>query len=276
MKTAKKRVAPGDAPPIRTVTDAEVARHFPLVHFVIKRMIARGQIVPIVDLEDIEAVGRWAIWEALRRWSPDKGKQSTYLSSYIWGYIMHHQKRATRAQGWSAHEGRQIATVSYLEQAISSAGTGQAKTLGDTLHTHDDTAEQGEAAATLDLIRDRINAMPPVDRAIAVALLSGIPPSTLTDRLGISRSRIMQRADRIRAKLALPAEPAAATILVDRDLHPTERDAVREARRVKPEHTVTAAHKRKLRKGRVVNPQGRVANDGSLGRPVWELELAAA
>lgn len=261
------------APPIREVTDAEVARHFPLVTYTLNRMRRRGELVAGLEWDDLEAVGRWAIWEALRRWSPAKGKQSTYLSSYIWGYVMRHQRAATKATGWNRSEGGQIATIVHLDEPTNDEGT---RTLGDTLNTHDDTAEQGEAHATIGHLRDRVNAMAPRDRAIAVAILAGIPPSSLAERLGISRGRISQIVPKIKAQLATdqPANPGG-TLVIDRTLHPTERDAIREARRVRPDLRPTATRKRKVRDHRIVAPQGRSSASGSLGRPVWTVELAA-
>lgn len=85
---------------------------------------------------------------------------------------------------------------------------------------------------------------------------------------------------RSRKKLAAgPAPDSTAergVLLVDRTVHPTERDAIRACGRVRPGCKVLELHKRKVRDGRVVDARGRAKADGSLGRPVWAVEIQAA
>lgn len=86
----------------------------------------------------------------------------------------------------------------------------------------------------------------------------------------------LQRAVRkLRAGADAGRGERRGVLLVDRALHLDERAAVREARRVHPGCEVGLVEKKKVRGGRVVAPQGRATADGSLGRPVWAIEVAA-
>src|SRR4051812_21497230 len=91
--------------PEREVTDAEVARHFPLVGVVLRRMRARGQLAAHLEREDLEAVGRFAVWQALRRWDRAKGAQSTFLVRTIEGTVRNYQRDTSKALGWHREHG---------------------------------------------------------------------------------------------------------------------------------------------------------------------------
>lgn len=260
------------APPLREVTNAECEEHFPLVHFVLKRMMAKGQLVPTIPYEDHYQVGCIAIWDALRRFDPARGnKPSTYLSSYVWGRVMTNQRRSRKADGWHNLLG-QIAQVGSYEHEV-----GENLKLRDTLPAPDDTAEAAEWAARWDRMHERAEALTGVRRVIAFSLLEGderIDP--IAARAGVSRSRIGQLRDDVRAYLAEDAPaPQRGTVLVDRSLHTTERDAIREVGRAFPGRRVRNIRPKKVRDGRVVSAQGRARADGNLGRPVWAAELAA-
>lgn len=95
------RARPGSAPPIREVTDAEVERHRGLVGMVLAKLYRKSQLDHSLEHEDLVQVGMWAVWEALRRWNPEKGAQSTYITSYIWGYVMRYQRDTVRATGYT-------------------------------------------------------------------------------------------------------------------------------------------------------------------------------
>jgi RNA polymerase sigma factor (sigma-70 family) len=187
---------PGSAPPIRQVTDTEVARHLPLVHYTLQRMQRRGQLaLTDVDYEDLEAIGRWAVWEALRRWSPAKGAQSTYLSSYIFGYVLRHQRDMTKANGWHRTDGR-IATIQSLDAPIS---PDDQRTLADVLVLDQDPEPSSD---TLEHLTDVAARMPRQRRLIAERILADQPVSHAADELGVSRQRVSQIAQRVRADLA--------------------------------------------------------------------------
>lgn len=196
-----KRGTYRSAPPIRTVTDAEVARHFPLVHYVLNRMTRKGQIVVGVDLDDLEQVGRLAVWEALRRWRPGKGAQSTYLASYIWGYVLKHQRDVTKATGWHRDLG-QVATVASLDAPVSADSE---VTLGDVLAQAPDELpfdEEIEGDALLRDIEARVERELPWQRQIvAYGILAGQSQGVAADLLGVSRSRVSQLVPRVREDL---------------------------------------------------------------------------
>lgn len=188
---------PGSAPPLRAVTDAQVARHIPLVHHTLRRLYTRNQIAPHVEYDDLAAVGAWAVWEALRRWKPEKGTQSTYISSYIWGYVMKYQRDATRANGWSRSAGESLATVvSYEETLVEDLR------IADTLAAPDDTEDDALWAAELASFEAYVNSLPTTaQRAVGRALLEDRPIAHLADELGVSRARCGQVKDKVVAGL---------------------------------------------------------------------------
>jgi RNA polymerase sigma factor (sigma-70 family) len=262
--------APGTAPPIREVSSEEVARHAPLVTYTLNRMRAKGQLTAEIEWDDAYSVGLTAVWKALRRWQPERGTQSTYLSQYIWGHVMHHQRTATKATGWHRRDGR-IAMVGSWEREIA-----EDHTLRETLAAPDDTGQQATAVAHLADLHAIALCLEPRRRLIALNLLADQPmtDTAIAARLGISRGRVSQLTKDVRRRLQT-TPPPTGVLLVDRTVHPTEREAIREARRIRPGCTITSIHPKKVRAGRVVAPQGRPATDGSLGRPVWALEIAA-
>lgn len=195
---------PGSAPPIREVTSAEVERHFPLVHYTLRRMASRRQLAVGVDLEDLEAVGRWAIWEALRRWKPSKGRQSTYVSAYIWGYVMKHQRDMTKADGWHRTEGR-LATVLSLDAPI---GADADMTLADVVAAQPASGPSDELAH----LRDVAARLPHKQRVVAERLLADEPVATAaaSKELGVSRQRLGQISRHVRVLLAAARAELAA------------------------------------------------------------------
>lgn len=191
---------PGSAPPIRVVSDAEVAQHFPLVNYTLERMGRRGQLAGQVEYEDLEAVGRWAVWEALRRWCPAKGKQSTYLSSYIWGYVLKHQRDATKANGWHRELGR-LAVVVSLDAELSDDGG----SLLDVVAASEPDPEQDALAHLADVAAR----MPHNHRVVAERILADETVAPAADELGLSRARVGQIAKRVRATFAQALADAA-------------------------------------------------------------------
>lgn len=187
----------GSAPPIRDVTDAEVARHFPLVHYTLQRMARKSQLSGKVDYEDLVAVGQWAVWEALRRWDPGKGTQSTYLSSYVWGYVMKHQRDMTRALGYDTRRKEQLATVVSLDAALSDPSD-DSYTLLSILPAPDSTDEAAEFTGRLADLSEWVESMREPFRTVARRRL--FDDATCTDiavELGVSRARIGQVSQRV-------------------------------------------------------------------------------
>jgi hypothetical protein len=124
------------------------------------------------------------------------------------------------------------------------------------------------------LVLEDVARLPPRVARCAVLYAAGFTLREIGALDGVTESRISQLIGK--ARLGPPHRPASGVLLVDRTLHQGERDAIREARRVRPGAKVVSLAKRKVRQGRVVAPQGRPAGDGSLGRPVWAVELRDA
>lgn len=191
----------GSAPPIRDVTDAEVERHFPLVHFVLERMKRRGQLATSVDYDDLVAAGRWGVWEALRRWDSSKGAQSTYLSSYVWGYVMKAQRDMTRADGWDSRKGEKIATVLSLDAALSDTSD-ESFTLLSTIAAPDDTVNDAEFSGRLTDLRRWCGSLREPWRTVAVRrLFEEATTAEIAADLGLSRARVGQMSQKITAAL---------------------------------------------------------------------------
>jgi len=130
--------------------------------------------------------------------------------------------------------------------------------------------EKRESLATL--LR-RIGGLTPIERQGLALVANG-------KKYGDSRSaaKVTDNAvQRARRKLAAPERPlerrVTGVLLVDRSAFPTERDAIRQARLVRPGCEVLEVRRRKLRGTRVVAPQGRASADGKLGRPVWAVTV---
>lgn len=189
---------PGSAPPLREVGDQEVRENERLVHHVLQRMRRRNQLADRVEYEDLAQIGMWGLWEALRRWQPSKGARSTYCSAYIWGYVMKHQRDITKAEGWH-HKLGQIATVVSYEETIV-----EDFTVLDSLAAPDDTAEEAEAASRVRELRALVARMPASHRLVGERILDGLPTQSreVVEALGVSRSRVGQITDRVRARMA--------------------------------------------------------------------------
>lgn len=264
---------PGSAPPIREVPEGEVQANIGLVHYVLDRMRRKGQIAASMEEDDLFQIGAWGLWEALRRWQPEKARLSTYCTSYIWGYVMKQQRDITKADGWHRTDGRLATVVSYEQEIVEDF------TVLDTLAAPDDTAEAAEWTARMSDLEQRLARMPDKHQVIGERILAGLPATAapVSDSMGISRARAGQIAKRVYAGLtAERAAPRRGVLLVHRELHPDRDAAIREARRIRPGCEVLSVSPRKWRKGRVVAAQGRPAKDGSLGIPVWAVELRDA
>lgn len=165
----------------RTVTDDDVARHFPLVRHVMARMLREGQLARRHDLDDVEAVGRWAVFDALRRFDPSKGvAQSTYLSSYIWGYVMRYQRDVSRSTGWHRQHG-QVARVDSLDAPVNEGG----RTLLDIVAEQAGPGDDARRAARR--LLDVTAGLSGRERLIAEHMLAGESVRDAARHLGISQ-----------------------------------------------------------------------------------------
>jgi RNA polymerase sigma factor (sigma-70 family) len=179
---------PGSRPRIRVVSDAEVAANTGLVHYVIKRMIRQGKIAATMEYDDLAQVGMLGLWEALQRRDPARGARSTYCSSYIWGYVMHHQRKATRPEGWNATHGEQVAIVMSWE-----VKSGDGRALRETLVAADDTAEVVEWSDSGDRLVAFIARLPEPKRTVARrCVLDGTRHADVAADIGVSRQRVAQ------------------------------------------------------------------------------------
>lgn len=262
---------PGTAPPIRDVTDEEVARHLPLVHHTLQRLYRQKQIAQGIEYDDLVAVGWWGAWEALRRWKPEKGAQSSYMSSYIWGYVMKYQRDATKATGWNRTAGGRIATVVSYEETIV-----EDVTIASTLAAPDDTEESAAWSLELQALDDRVATMPEKYQVAIVGYVEGRRQGEIASEIGVTRQRVNQIQQHAIARLAQPKAPVrrVGVLLIDRTIHTTPDAARGEALKIHPGCEIIDISRRKVRKGRIVAPQGRRGRDGTLGRPVWAVELA--
>lgn len=174
------------------MTSDEVARHFPLVRLIVGRMRRQGQLSPRLELDDVENVARLAVWEALRRFDPERGKQSTYVSRYVWGYVMRYQRNLTRSTGWHRDLG-QLATVVSLDAPDDSGRTlldVMAEQPADDAHAR--YVELLHAAAELD----------GRERVIARHLLADRSIDEAAHELGLSHDRTGRLATSVRRALA--------------------------------------------------------------------------
>jgi RNA polymerase sigma factor (sigma-70 family) len=258
-------------PPIRTVSDAEVARHLPLVDFTLNRMIRRGEVAPSMEYEDLQAIGRWGAWEALRRYDPALGSPSTYLTAYIRGYVLDKQKRQTRGDGYGIRDGvyQQLATVVSYDHETRDSGTLLSRLAGP-----DDTSEQAIAAATLRDLLGRVARLPTSrHREIARALVLGEPVGTRERAAehGVSPQALRQMGQGIAEWLAAGAPGNdVGILLVCRRQYRTRQAASIEAVRARPGCDIVA-----LRALTIID--GKLTDDhhGDDGRPVWAVTVRA-
>jgi RNA polymerase sigma factor (sigma-70 family) len=178
----------------RDVTDADVARHFPLVAVIIRRMHARGQLAEHLESEDIEAVGRFAVWRALCRWDASKGTQSTFITAYVEGSIRNYQRDVTKPDGWHRKHGR-IARIGSLDAPVTDDG----RTLLDLLA--EDQVDDDDALAARELLAAAAR-LPERECLVAAQLLSGAPLAHAAARLNVRQQQVSKIARRVRDQLA--------------------------------------------------------------------------
>lgn len=140
-----------------------------------------------------------------------------------------------------------------------------------------DPGEHAELAEDLRELAVKLSLLTNVERTAVLHMANG---GSYDDSPLSSPKAVDNALQRAKVKLARPVAPASrrerGVLLIDRSVHPSRRDAIRAAGRVHPGCKVIELHKRKVRAGRVVSPQGRSAADGSLGRPVWAVEIETA
>lgn len=178
------------------MTNADVERHFGLVGYVLGRMTANGQLVLDLEREDLEAVGRFAVFQALRRWDPSKGRQSSFLYPYVWGTVMRYQRDVSKPLGYSRKDG-QVATVVSLDAPLGEDGRTWLDLLADEEAPPEDRADR--QLAQLMRAAARLEGS---ERVIAEHLLAGETASSAAGQLGVSRTTACKIAKRVRRVLA--------------------------------------------------------------------------
>lgn len=256
----------------RRITDQEIREHEGLVRSVIARLFATGKIAQHVEHDDLLQVGMVGLWKALQRWEPDRG---TVFASFAWptifGEIMRHQRDTGRAHGWHRNDG-QIAHIGSIHEPVSDDVT---VTVADTLIATDDIAETALDRAQLHGILQRAASLPPRDRFIAEGIFADRVQREDAERLGYSQMHVSRLRRRVQTTLTRDSHTVEhGVLLIDRTVHPTEAAARAEAARIRPGCVIYSVTARKVRDGRVSAPQGRARKDGSLGRPVWAIELS--
>lgn len=240
---------------------------------VVRRLIAWKFTVAALDPDDLFQVAMVGLCSDVRRYDPSKGASwPTYAHIRAQGIIRDHLRDIRpgsrgNPQPWP---------LSLDEQFDN--GDGTTATITDLFPVEDPAPADDRLHRLLQHLIDRL----PDAQARAIRFYAGgYTLAEIGELEGVSESRICQRLTAARKTLAqwLPratSPPSDGVLLVDRNLHQDERAAIREARRVRPGCEIVALRPRKVRNGRVVAPQGRPASDGSLGRPVWAVELRDA
>lgn len=258
----------------RHVTDDELAAMRPLVTKIIGGLRHRGTLQAHHETDDLHSVGMTAAWLALTVWDSDRGaNEKTYVTIRITGAILDYQRQDAKAHGYTRLHGR-LAIIDSIDEPVPTADGDVS--LADTLADPADIAEHGEARAELSNIIHTVRNLPFNLRTVVAGIAADQTQREIGDRLGVCESRITQLGrdlvDQINRSLCAPQ---SGTLLIDRTIHPSREQAEQAAQQVRPGCTVWKAHKRKVRAGRIVSPQGRPTKDGSLGRPVWALEITA-
>lgn len=188
----------GTAPPRRTVTDQEVRDNERLVHSVLQRMSRKGQLALSVDYDDHIQAGMIGLWEALRRWDPARGALSTYCTPYIWGFVMRHQRAATRATGYSYSAGGFLAKVVSYEAELRDRPA-----LRETLPGLADTAEQAHSLVRLRRLAEQLDELREPLQTIARRCIIGEDPQPdVAADLGVTKQAVSLQVRRLRRLLA--------------------------------------------------------------------------
>lgn len=229
------------------------------------RFLTREYFAPGLTADDLLQEARIGAWKACRDFRPDGGSNfRNFLTLCVRRQLVTAVKTATRGKHASLNESMSL-------DAPPSSAAYEDMTLADVI-----AAPDPERPDIRSLPWDRLTRIE--HESIVRCILDGELYEDVARDLGVTVKSVDNAVQRARRKLAAP-EPREdrehGVLLVDRELHPTELDAVREARRVRPGCHVVSAEMRKWRRGRVTSTRGRATADGYLGRPVWAVEIAA-
>lgn len=188
------------------VTDSELQAALPLVSPVVGAMIRRGQVSARLERDDLEAVGRVAVWKALQRIDPASAPRArnAYLAMCIRSAVIDYQRMVTHADGWHRRHGR-VASIGSLDEALP--GRDDGATVTETVRdpvAFDELLEHRERLAKA---RRVVDAMSGKLRVVAENLLAGEPRTlaAIGAQLGVTESRVCQLAREARERLRAAA-----------------------------------------------------------------------
>lgn len=233
--------------------------------------IAGEYFAPGLTGDDLLQEARIGLWKACRDYD-GRGAFKAFAALCVRRQVITAVVTATRGKHSALNERMSL-------DAPASQDSSDTALLGDVLPAGGDLPEaRVELAEELRELALKMARLTELERGAVLHVANGGAYETCA--LGGSRKAVDNALQRARVKLAEPAPTPAATrrgvLLVDRSVHPERRDAIREAGRVRPGCRVIALEPRKVRRGRVVSTRGRATGDGSLGRPVWAVEIETA
>lgn len=235
------------------------------------RSIVRDYFIPGAEPEDVLQHARTGALQAVRAY---RGPVNDQL---LGGFI---RLTATRRVLEAVTHARRRKRVVLDDAArLDAAGRDSDSPLGELVRCPRPTpAEQVELGEALDeLVRAAGRLSPTEWVAFLRVMIAGESYAALAD-VGLDAKAVDNALARARRKLVEGPRPARrdGVLLVDRALHETRPQAMREALRIHPGAEVLDIAPRKVRRGRVVAPQGRPTAGGSKGRPVWAVALRVA
>lgn len=228
-----------------------LARH---CNGLVSAAVAKLTPAPPLDWDDLRAIARFGVIEALRSYAGAPEQFPAYAVTVA-------RRRAVDAIRRAAgRRGHKLVPTLSLQWRDSDEGGEFALQLPD----------RGPGPHELAVLREALAHLHLIPRAQAEALVCGL--AGVTHRHDLAQVTHAKNSI-IRGYLTPEHRVRTGHIYVSRDIHPTEQGATAEALRVRPHATVLGVSKRKLRGGRECAPQGRADADGRLGLAVWRVEL---
>ena len=115
--------------------------------------------VPAATYEDLEAVGRLALWQAAQEWRPDKGAA---FPTFAIGRIRFALLHARRSDRWFTYAPRGLSPLSLDAPLVTGGGIESETVIGETLAASEPTGEKvvTDKAGRAELWK-RVAALPP-------------------------------------------------------------------------------------------------------------------
>lgn len=251
------------------VTSQDVEAMLPRVRALIGSKFA--QVPAHIDRDDMLQEAMSALCKARHRYDPAKGASwPTYATNRAYGAIRDYLREQTPGKRGQTH----LHPLSLDEQWDIDDGY----TAITDFFAVDDPEPTDHAH--LRILQAAIDKLPHAEARAVRFYAGGYTMAEIAELEFVTESRISQRITAARQRLtkilpAMTAPPRRGTLLVDRTAHPDKQAAILAANDVHPGCTIVSLAKRKVRDGRVCSTQGRAKANGSLGRPVWAVEIAA-